>query len=297
MKAHYLTNQHQFILHIIVSDHIHPKHRQLKNQKYYEIMKKEHKDIQESIAICFSAYETLLNDPIRIKIEMSQIQINFDQNVLRIEELKKQDNENEKHVKELVEKLNNTQIEFDNIKKTSEENDFLVLDNNSTTTLHFNYSNASSFSINSSKFKTSEYGYTFMLRVCSTNESEQEYLSLFLSLFNGEYNNLIPFPFSYDIHFILWDQSNQQKHITYVLKPDLNSSAFTRPINEKNEEYGIIKFCSLQYLTDPQSIYVKDDVFFIRVFIDFLNTGLNPFQLKDDHQDIETVLTTTMITD
>jgi hypothetical protein len=297
MKTHYLSIQHQYVLHIIVSEYIHPKHQQSRNKKRFEIMKKEHNDIQESITIALSTYEILLNDQIRIKVEVSKIKTNFDQNVPRIEELRKYDKENEKTVKELVEKVTGTQIQVDNMKKARNESEILVLDNNSTTILRFNYPNTSSFSINSSKFQTSQYGYVFMLRVCSTIVSKEEYLSLFLSLYNGEYNNLIPFPFSYDIHFILWDQSNQQKHIRYVLKPNLNSSAFTRPTGEKNEEYGIIKFCSLQHITDSQNIYVKDGVFFIRVFIDFLNTGLNPFQVKDNAQDTEVISTTTMMTD
>lgn len=297
MKKHYISSEHQLMLHIIISEYAHPERQQSQSQKHYEMMKREYLDIQESIAISFSVYEICLNDTIRLKVDLSQIKTNFEQNVSRIDELNKLDNENEKNVKELIEKLNGIQIELDNIKKTREQSEILVLDTNSTTTLRFIYPNSSSFSMNSSIFKTSKYGYAFMLRVCSTIESNEEYLSLFLSLYNGEYNNLIPYPFSYDIHFLLWDQSNQQKHIVYVVKPDLNSSAFLRPTSEKNDEYGIIKFCSLRYLTDRESIYVKDGIFFIRVFIDFLKTGLNPFQLKDNHQDIETALTTTMITD
>lgn len=287
MKSHYLSDRHQQKLVIIISEHAHPKRRQVQNQNYI----KECQNIQESIGIVFSTYEILLNDSSRLTLEISQIKIDFEPNLSKIEEMKKVEKENEKNTKELIEKQNAIQVEVDNIEKTLEERSILILDGNSTTILRLNLPTTIPFSIDPLKIRTSQYGYMFMLRFCSTFVDKEEYLSLFLSLCNGEYNNLIPFPYVYDIHFILWDQSNRQNHIVNVVKPDPTSSAFSRPINEKNDEYGIIKFCSLRYLADPESGYVKDGVFFIRIFIDFLNMGQNPFQLRDNNQD------TGMITD
>jgi hypothetical protein len=287
MKFHYLNNSHQQKLIIIIHEYAQPKCRQIQNQNHLQ----ECQNMQKSIAIVFSTYEILLDDFLRLNVEISQKKTDFESSLLKIEELKKLEKENENSAREIIEKQNGTQMEVDNIKKVQEERDMKTLDANSTTILRFNLPTTMSFSINSSKFRTSQYGYVFMLRLVSTIVNKEEYLSLFLSLYNGEYYNLIPFPFSYDIHLILWDQSNRQNHIFAVLKPDPTSSAFGRPTSEKNDEYSIIKFCLLRYLTDPENGYVKDGVFFIRVFIDFLNTGCNPFQLKDNNQD------TGMITD
>jgi hypothetical protein len=293
MKSHYLSDKHQNILLIIISPYVNPKHRQSQASNRFEIIKKEFGDINESIEMLLLAFEILLSDFSHLKIEQIQIKINCEQNLSKIDHLKKQDNENQTLMKELSDIENSSQIELDNTKKATEENPVLILDNNCTTTLRFNYPNTPSFSLNSCKVKTSTYGYTFTLRVCSTTEYENEYVSIFLTLYNGEYNNLIPYPFMYDIHIALWDQSNQQKHVIYVLKPDLNSSSCVRPTSEKNDEYGIMKFCLLKYLTDTQSIYVKDGIFFIRVFVDFLNSGQNPFQMKNNIEDMEIMSTST----
>jgi len=289
MKSHYLSDKHQHILIIIISPYVNSKHRQSQASNRSEIIEKELVDINESIEMLLSALEILLSDFSHLKIEQIQIKTNCEQNLSKIDHLKKQDNENEKRIKELSDIEKSSQIELDNTKKATEENPILILDNNGTTTLRFNYPNTSSFSFNSCKFSTSSYGYTFTLRVCSTTEYENEYLSIFLTLYNGEYNNLIPYPFLYDVHIVLWDQSNQQKHIIDVLKPDLNSSSCARPTSDKNDEYGIMKFCLLDYLTDTQSIYVKDGIFFIRVFVDFLNIGQNPFQMKNNMEMMSTL--------
>ena len=273
MKLHYLSNQHQRRLVRICSERDHLRNRQIQNRNDFQ----EYTDLLQSIGIVWSTYEISFSDYTRIQVDISQMRTNTEQNILKVEELQKQDKENENKSKEHIEQVNGALIMLDNIKRTREEIGILILDTQSTTTLRFTLPNTASFSINSSKFKTGQYGYLFMLRLCSTMEGEEEFLSLFLSLFNGEYYNLLPFPFSYNIHIALWDQSNQQKHIVHVIKPDPTSPAFVRPVSEKNVEYAVIKFCPLQYLTNPQGVYVRDGIFFLRVFIDFLNTEKSPF--------------------
>ncbi|CAF1355056.1 unnamed protein product [Rotaria sp. Silwood1] len=299
MKAHYLTDQHQHILLIIILKYMSPRSQRSQIQNHCEFMKQEYHDLRNSIDVTFSVYEILLNNMAHLQVEKQEIKTNFERNFSKIDELKKCNNENEEAVKKLSETQNNMQIQVEDIKRMREESRILTLDDDSTTTLPFNYSNTPSFSIQSLKFKTSQYGYTLGFRACSTMESQQKYLSLFLTLYNGDYSNLLPYPFLYTIYIALWDQSNQQKHIVYVLKPNPNSTAFIRPTTEKNDEFGIMKFCPLEYLTDSKSIYVKDQVFFIRVFVDFLNTGQNPFQSKDNIEDNVELMseTTTMMTD
>ena len=130
-------------------------------------------------------------------------------------------------------------------------------------------------------FKTSTYGYTFSLRVCKT----AGYLSIFIALHRGEFDPILFYPFTYDIVFCLYDQSGQRKHIITTLKADPQSSSFARPTNEKNNEVGIVDFCPLAFLTDRNSTYMKDGVYFIGVFIDFLKNGINPFQQDAQRDD------------
>ena len=297
MKEHYLSDRHQLTLLTIASEYVNGRVQQSLNHDCSEAMKKEFNDILGNIDTLSSGCEIVADDMTRLKIEEGQIKTNSEQNLSVIEELKKQENDDEKKFKKLLESQTDMQKELEDIKIKREESQVLILDAHSTTTLYFNYPNTSFFSLESSKFKTSQYGYLFMLRVCSTIESKQEYLSVFLTLYNSEYSNIISYPFSYNIHLALWDQSNQQKHIVSIVKPDQTSSSFTRPTSEKNDEFGIKKFCLLKYLTDSQSRYLRDGRFFVRVFIDFLNTGQGPFQSKSHVETDEVMSSTTMVTE
>ena len=138
----------------------------------------------------------------------------------------------------------------------------------------------SPFSLYSQIFKTASFGYVFILRVCSTIDpanDNQQYLSIYITLLRGDFDAILFYPFPYNISFCLCDQSGQKKHIVSTLKPDPNSPSFACPTSERNDEIGIMKFCPLHYLTDSQSIYLKDEVFFIRIFIDYMNTESIPF--------------------
>ncbi|CAF1005531.1 unnamed protein product [Adineta steineri] len=291
MKTHYLSDQHQYILSLKTAEYIDPKHRQAQIENCLEITKNEHRELHETMNNILPAMETLSLNQERIKLEASNIKTIIEQNQRNMDELKKQSNENKKPLEESVEKQSQLQTDMNNIKQATGKDPVLILDKDCTATLPFNSPNTLPFSLDPVKIITSKYGYPFTIRLCSTNESNRDYLSIFLTLHRGKYDNLIPYPFKYNIHFILWDQSNQQNHIEYILKPDANSSSFARPIQEKNDEYGIIKFCLLEYLTDTQSIYVKDGIFFIRVFVDILNTGKNPFQTKSSMDNTEMICT------
>ena len=197
MKEHYLSDQHQLILLTTVSEYVNGRVQQSQNHDCSEAMKKILNDILETIDTLSLGCEILSDDVTRLKIEEGQIQTNLERSLLIIDELKKQENDNEKNFQKLLESQTDMQKELEDIKIKREENQVLILDAHSTTTVHFNYPNTPFFSLESSKFRTSQYGYTFMLRVCSTIESEQEYLSVFLTLYNSEYSNIIHYPFSY----------------------------------------------------------------------------------------------------
>jgi hypothetical protein len=110
----------------------------------------------------------------------------------------------------------------------------------------------------------------------TTNENK-EYLSIYIALLRSDFDSILFYPFPYNISLCLCDQSGQGKDITSIITADPKSSSFARPTSEKNNEIGVVKFCPLNYLRNAESIYLKDGIFFIRVFIDFLNTGAMGF--------------------
>ncbi|CAF1355640.1 unnamed protein product [Rotaria sordida] len=233
MRTHYLSDQHQALIHKIITEYIASK-KHLVNKancltatsNVVSGMEKEPIAVQESVNILSPGVEILPNDSMR---------------------------------------------------------DNILLDNDSTMTFHFiKHSNEMNlpFSIYSSQFKTSTFGYNFMLRICSTiisGNENQEYLSIYITLLRGEFDQILLYPFPYNIYLCLCDQSKQKKHIVSMIKPDANLLSFVRPTSEKNNEVGIIKYCPLKLLKDVKSNYLKDGIFFIRIFIDFMNTGSNPF--------------------
>ncbi|CAF0989370.1 unnamed protein product [Rotaria magnacalcarata] len=297
MQAHYVTDQHQYSLIMIILQYISSNHDKSVITNRSNIIIRELMDIQENVNLVFSIYEILLKDSDRLKTELSQIEILLNQNSSETKKLEECNHENEKAKKELCDCKNCLEELLETTKRDIEEIPSLILDSDATVTLRFNYPNSSLFSLDSSKFRTSEYGYIFTISVRSTNEAEKWYLSIFLTLYNGEYSNLLSYPFSFPIHFVLWDQSNKQQHITYILKPDPNASAFMRPSNEKNEEFCIKNLCSLDAITDSKSAYVKDGVFFIRLFIDFFNVGENPFQSENYLNHNEFISSKNMLTE
>ncbi|CAF1588594.1 unnamed protein product [Rotaria magnacalcarata] len=297
MQAHYVTDQHQYSLIMIILQYISSNHDKSVITNRSNIIIRELMDIQENVNLVFSIYEILLKDSDRLKTELSQIEILLNQNSSETKKLEECNHENEKAKKELCDCKNCLEELLETTKRDIEEIPSLILDSDATVTLRFNYPNSSLFSLDSSKFRTSEYGYIFTISVRSTNEAEKWYLSIFLTLYNGEYSNLLSYPFSFPIHFVLWDQSNKQQHITYILKPDPNASAFMRPSNEKNEEFCIKNLCSLDAITDSKSAYVKDGVFFIRLFIDFFNVGENPFQSENYLNHNEFISSKSMLTE
>jgi len=247
MHAHYLSENHQKALFTICYPYILLKRLLSRNSNRLTTTSNVVGNMnQESISIEESVLKTLSNDSTRLTSEHNPMNIGCETT---------------------ISSLNNVRL----------------LNDDNTTIFSFHKQNDemnSPFSIYSPAFKTSPFGYSFMLRVCSTFESSnanQGYLSIYITLLRSDFDQILFYPFPYNISLCLCDQSGQRKHIVSTIKSDPNSLSFARPASEKNNEIGIVKFCPLNYLTDVQSIYLKDGVFFIQIFIDFMNTGSNPF--------------------
>ncbi len=290
MKTHYLCGKHQKLLIAFIVNYFYSRKYLSFNSNHLTSipnvvskMVQEMNAIQESVDKVLPGLNTLSNDCTRLKSEHDQSKSTAEVVISQMNETKKKFNEDTEELLKCIESQNQTEKEVDDTKKLYLSTSILLLDTDCTMIFSFHRQNDeinSPFSIYSPTFKTSPYGYLFILRVCSIFESSKEnqgYLSIYITLLRSDFDQILFYPFPYNISLCLCDQSGQRKHIISTITPDPNSSSFARPTSEKNNEIGIIKFCPLNYLTEAQSIYLRDGVFFIRIFIDFLNTGSIPF--------------------
>ncbi|CAF2384047.1 unnamed protein product [Rotaria sp. Silwood2] len=290
IAIHYLSDKHQKILLKIITQHIVSKNHLANNPNCstttFDVacnMEQEFTTVNEKINIFLTEVDTYLNNSTQLKSEHDQIKVTYDSLIPQrntVRKILKDDNEK---INQHIQDQNEMEKKIDDIKHLQPFTKNLSLDSDSTITFSFikhSHEMNVPFSMYSSKFKTSQFGYNFMLRVCSTIISEnenQEYLSIYITLLRGEFDPILLYPFTYNIYLCLCDQSKQKKHIVSIIKPDANLLSFVHPTSEKNDEVGIIKFCPLNFLKNVENNYLKDGVFFIRIFMDFMNTGSSPF--------------------
>ncbi|CAF0808114.1 unnamed protein product [Rotaria sp. Silwood1] len=249
--------------------------------------------VQENINTLLPGVENSLNNCARLKSEHDQIKATCDNLTSQRTTVRKMIQDGNEITNKYIQEQNEMEKQIDHINKLQIITKTFTLDSDSTATFAFikhSHEMNVPFSIYSPRFKTSQFGYCFMIRVCSTIISEnenQEYLSIYITLLRGEFDPILLYPFPYNIYLCLCDQSNQRKHIVSIIKADANKLSFMRPTSEKNDEVGIIKFCPLNFLKNGQNNYLKDDIFFIRIFIDFMNNGINPFNVIIERSNIK----------
>ena len=105
-------------------------------------------------------------------------------------------------------------------------------------------------SLYSAPFYTSRFGYKLCLRLYMDGDGSGKgsHLSFFLTIMKGEYDALLPWPFSQMVTLMLVDQ-NKKKHIIQCFKPEPSSSSFWRPQSEMNVASGCPKFAPLSILS------------------------------------------------
>nr|UCK81548.1 TNF receptor-associated factor 6-like protein [Arenicola marina] len=125
--------------------------------------------------------------------------------------------------------------------------------------------------VHSSGFYTSFYGYKMCLRV-NPNGVESglgTHLSLFIHLMQGEYDELLEWPFRGRITLSIMDQRqprDRSQHLTEVLAAKPHLAAFQRPISRRNHKgFGYIEFAQLSQLSS--AAYVKNDTLYIRATV------------------------------
>ncbi|CAH1801330.1 unnamed protein product [Owenia fusiformis] len=129
-----------------------------------------------------------------------------------------------------------------------------------------------SHEICSESFYTSRYGYKLGATVFlnGNGSGEDKYLSLYIRLLPGEYDNLLEWPFRLPITFTLFDQNEhfeKRVNIRESFLPDISWKHFQKP--EKDSDalgFGYPKFISHVMLNTRN--YIKDDALFIQIKVD-----------------------------
>ena len=126
-------------------------------------------------------------------------------------------------------------------------------------------------SIYSPPFYSSPTGYKMRARLYlhGDGNARRTHMSLFFVLMRGPNDAILKFPFNYKVTFCLYDQTPQLRHIIDSFRPDIKSNSFQRPRSEMNIASGIPKFFPLAMIQQEGNPYVRDDIMFIKVMVDF----------------------------
>ncbi|XP_025028052.1 TNF receptor-associated factor 1 [Python bivittatus] len=124
-------------------------------------------------------------------------------------------------------------------------------------------------SFQSPAFYTSRYGYKLCMRIYLNGEGRGRgtHISLFIVLLKGDYDALLPWPFTHKITFMLLSQDNGD-HLVTALHPDPTSASFQRPGTDMNEANGFARFVPLAKLQSPKYTYLKEGTLFLKCIVE-----------------------------
>ncbi|XP_070811920.1 TNF receptor-associated factor 1 [Pituophis catenifer annectens] len=124
-------------------------------------------------------------------------------------------------------------------------------------------------SFQSPAFYTSRYGYKLCMRIYLNGEGRGRgtHISLFIILLKGEYDSLLPWPFTHKITFILLSQDHGDDLVT-SLQPDPTSVSFQKPETDLNEASGFSRFVPLVKLQSPKYTYLKEGTLFLKCIVE-----------------------------
>ena len=122
-------------------------------------------------------------------------------------------------------------------------------------------------SIFSLPFYTGRYGYKMCLRLYILGDGigKGNYMSLFFVLMKGEFDNILPWPFTHKVTFKLLNQGNG-RDIVDTFQPDPMSTSFRKPRSDMNIASGCPRFVSHEDLKSGG--FIVDDTVFIKCVVD-----------------------------
>ena len=225
----------------------------------------------------------LAGDWTRLKSEQNESENKIKQQCSESKAIVEMSNDADENLRSLIQLEESTAKNLANTKKFSSCFQSFLLDNGGMTIFPFTLQPGgvnSSFSLTSPICKTTPFGYSFVLNAFSTINEEnpnERYLSISIELLCSEYDAILSFPFPYNIFLYLCDQSGQGKHKSVMISSS-DCKVLIRPTREKNSMINVIHFCPLSYLAEANSIYFRENRFYLQFFVDFLNTRSFPFE-------------------
>ena len=123
--------------------------------------------------------------------------------------------------------------------------------------------------IHSPAFFTSLYGYKLCMRINlnGVDSGVGKHVALFVHMMQGDYDNILEWPFTGRIALSILDQSDTAEfrhHISETLVAKPNLLAFQRPTAPRNYKgYGYVEFAPIERIREPQ--YVKNNTMLVRI--------------------------------
>ena len=123
-------------------------------------------------------------------------------------------------------------------------------------------------SIFSLPFYSSRYGYKMCLRLYIMGDGigKGTHMSLFFVVMKGEFDNILPWPFTQRVTFRLINQKPEGRDIVDAFQPDPMSSSFKKPKSDMNIASGCPRFITHESLKNGG--YIVDDTIFIKCVVD-----------------------------
>ncbi|CAF1017133.1 unnamed protein product [Didymodactylos carnosus] len=124
--------------------------------------------------------------------------------------------------------------------------------------------------IYSQPFYSSPSGYKMRARLYPDGNEKNArgtHISIFFVLMRGEFDQLLQWPFSFEVMFCLFDQSGENRHIIRSFSPcDFGKlPSFQRPHAGMNPGWGIPKFAPLTMLHQSENPYIMHDTITIKI--------------------------------
>lgn len=124
-------------------------------------------------------------------------------------------------------------------------------------------------SLYSQPFYTSRYGYKMCARVYLNGDGAGKgtHISYFFVVMQGDYDDILHWPFQQKVTLALLDQRTNRRHISDAFRPDPSSSSFTKPTTPMNVASGCPLFVPHSQLLKDDT-YLKNDTLFFKVIVD-----------------------------
>lgn len=128
--------------------------------------------------------------------------------------------------------------------------------------------------IHSPGFHTSMFGYKLCVRlnINGVESATGTHISLFVHFMQGEYDDVLDWPFAGRIALAIMDQTEgtiSRQNITETLISKPNLAAFQRPRSHRNHKgFGYVEFCPISLIEGSVPQYLKNDTLFIQVKVE-----------------------------